>query len=126
MKKPLLLPCIALVGGAAAAVLRLFQNATGFEEETGLPISGNLPGTALVILLVLLAVILTLLGPASAGKQGSILSRRFHRPGFPPAFPAHGGSFPDGTVRCSGSDCRSGTNRNAPPRGAFPQQIPPA
>lgn len=61
MKKPLLLPCIALVGGAAAAVLRLFQNATGFEEETGLPISGNLPGTALVILLVLLAVILTLL-----------------------------------------------------------------
>lgn len=61
MKKPHLLPCIALVGGAAAAVLRLFQNATGFEEETGLPISGNLPGTALVILLVLLAVILTLL-----------------------------------------------------------------
>ena len=52
MKKPLLLPFIALVGGAAAAVLRLLQNTTGFEEGTGLPIPGNLPATALVILLV--------------------------------------------------------------------------
>ena len=46
MKKPLLLPCIALVGGAAAAVLRLFQNATGFEEETGLPIVLLVTGTS--------------------------------------------------------------------------------
>ena len=61
MKKPLLLPFIALVGGAAAAVLRLLQNTTGFEEGTGLPIPGNLPATALVILLVLLAVVLILL-----------------------------------------------------------------
>ena len=45
MKKPLLLPFIALVGGAAAAVLRLLQNTTGFEEGTGLPIPGNLPAT---------------------------------------------------------------------------------
>lgn len=61
MKKPLLLPFIALVGGAAAAVLRLLQNTTGFEEGTGLPIPGNLPATALVILLVLLAAVLILL-----------------------------------------------------------------
>ena len=61
MKKPLLLPFIALVGGAAAAVLRLLQNTTGFEEGTGLPFPGNLPATALVILLVLLAVVLILL-----------------------------------------------------------------
>ena len=61
MKKPLFLPFIALVGGAAAAVLRLLQNTTGFEEGTGLPIPGNLPATALVILLVLLAVVLILL-----------------------------------------------------------------
>lgn len=61
MKKPLLPPFIALVGGAAAAVLRLLQNTTGFEEGTGLPIPGNLPATALVILLVLLAAVLILL-----------------------------------------------------------------
>lgn len=61
MKKPLLLPFIALVGGAAAAVLRLLQNTTSFEEGTGLPIPGNLPATALVILLVLLAAVLILL-----------------------------------------------------------------
>ena len=61
MKKTLLLPFIALVGGAAAAVLRLLQNTTGFEEGTGLPIPGNLPATALVILLVLLAAVLILL-----------------------------------------------------------------
>lgn len=61
MKKPLLLPCIALAGGAAAAVLRLLQNRTGFEEGTGLPIPGNLPATALVFLLIALAAIMILL-----------------------------------------------------------------
>lgn len=61
MKKPLLLPCITLVGGAAAAVLRLLQNRTGFEPDTGLPIPGNLPATALVILLIALAAAAVLL-----------------------------------------------------------------
>lgn len=41
--------------------MRLLQNTTGFEEGTGLPIPGNLPATALVILLVLLAAVLILL-----------------------------------------------------------------
>jgi len=66
--KPLnLLPLTALAGGAAAFLLRLLQNRTGFEPRTGLVIPGNLPGIALVILLVLLGAALFLL----ARKQGS-------------------------------------------------------
>ena len=35
MKKQMLLPLLAAVGGAAAFVLRLLQNRTGFEPDTG-------------------------------------------------------------------------------------------
>lgn len=61
MKKQLLLPLAAVAGGAAALVLRLLQNKTGFESSTGLPIPGNLPGMALVILLAVLALALAAL-----------------------------------------------------------------
>lgn len=61
MKKQLLLPLAAVAGGAAALVLRLLQNKTGFEAATGLPIPGSLPGLALVILLVVLALVLAAL-----------------------------------------------------------------
>lgn len=61
MKKQLLLPLAAVAGGAAALVLRLLQNKTGFESSTGLPIPGNLPGLALVILLAVLALVLAAL-----------------------------------------------------------------
>ena len=40
MKKQWMLPALALVSGAAAFALRLWQNATGFEEETGLAVPG--------------------------------------------------------------------------------------
>lgn len=58
MKKQLLLPLVSVAGGAAALVLRLLQNKTGFEEATGLPIPGNVPGLALAALLVVLALAL--------------------------------------------------------------------
>lgn len=53
--RSMFLPGLALAGGAAAFVLRLLQNRTGFEAATGLPIPGNPWGTALVIVLVVLA-----------------------------------------------------------------------
>lgn len=61
MKKQLLLPLAAAAGGAAALVLRLLQNKTGFEAATGLPVSGNAPGLALMALLAVLAAVLLLL-----------------------------------------------------------------
>lgn len=61
MKKQLLLPLTAVAGGAAALVLRLLQNRTGFEEATGLPVRGNAPGLALIVLLAALAAALLLL-----------------------------------------------------------------
>ena len=47
--------------GAAGFVLRLLQNRTGFEPDTGLPIPGNIPAMALPVLLVLAAVAVYLL-----------------------------------------------------------------
>lgn len=61
MKKQLLLPLVSAAGGAAALVLRLLQNKTGFEAATGLPVPGNVPGLALAALLVGLAAALCLL-----------------------------------------------------------------
>ena len=52
MSKQYALPLAAVLGGAAAFVLRLLQNQTGFEPETGLPIPGNLAGMSLVVLLL--------------------------------------------------------------------------
>lgn len=61
MKKQLLLPLVSVAGGAAALVLRLLQNRTGFEPATGLPIPGNAPGLALAALLAVLVVALCVL-----------------------------------------------------------------
>ena len=47
--------------GAAGFALRLLQNRTGFEPDTGLPIPGNIPAMALPALLVLAAVAVYLL-----------------------------------------------------------------
>lgn len=47
--------------GAAGFLLRLLQNRTGFEPDTGLPIPGNIPAMALPTLLVLAAVAVYLL-----------------------------------------------------------------
>ena len=64
MKKNLALPALAIFGGAASFLLRLLQNRTGFEPDTGLPVPDNIPGLALIALLVLLAAALCVL----AGK----------------------------------------------------------
>lgn len=55
MDKRYALPLTAILGGGAAFVLRMLQNRTGFEPDTGLPIPGNAAGTALVLLLAALA-----------------------------------------------------------------------
>ena len=52
------LPLTAALGGAAACVLRLLQNHTGYEAGTGLPIPGNPAALALAVLLAGLAVLL--------------------------------------------------------------------
>ncbi len=56
MNKQYALPLTAALGGAAAFVLRLLQNHTGFEPDTGLPIPGNLAAYALLALLIGLGV----------------------------------------------------------------------
>ena len=53
--RSMFLPGLALAGGAAAFVLRLLQNRTGFEADTGLPVPGNPWAIALMAALVLLA-----------------------------------------------------------------------
>ncbi|MCI9331738.1 MAG: hypothetical protein HFG05_06125 [Oscillibacter sp.] len=58
MDKRYALPLTAALGGAAACVLRLLQNHTGYEANTGLPISGNPAALALAALLVGLGVAL--------------------------------------------------------------------
>lgn len=55
LNRSMLLPGLALAGGAAAFVLRLLQNRTGFEADTGLPVPGNPWAIALIAVLVLLA-----------------------------------------------------------------------
>ena len=57
MKKYLLWPLMAVIGGAGAFVLRLLQRSTGFEAETGLPIPGNLYALLLAAWFVLLAAV---------------------------------------------------------------------
>lgn len=61
MKKKLFFPALTLWGGAAAAILRLVQNRTGFEAETGLAVPGNPAGIALAGLIVVLAAAFFLL-----------------------------------------------------------------
>ena len=60
MKKNLTLPAMAVFGGAAAFLLRLLQNRTGFEPDTGLPIPGSVPAILLPILLMAAAGVLYL------------------------------------------------------------------
>ena len=52
MNRRYALPLTAALGGAAAWVLRLLQNSTGFEADTGLPIPGNPAALALAALLI--------------------------------------------------------------------------
>ena len=51
MNKRLMIFPVLFAGGAVAFGLRLAQNLTGFEADTGLPVPGNLPGLVLPLFL---------------------------------------------------------------------------
>lgn len=60
MNKRFALPLTAALGGAAACVLRLLENHTSYEPDTGLPIPGSLATLALAGMLICLAIALFL------------------------------------------------------------------
>ena len=61
MRKEILLPAIAVVGGGAGFALRRWELATAFEADTGLPISGASATMALIALSVVVAAVLLIL-----------------------------------------------------------------
>lgn len=69
--RSILLPALALLGGGAALLLRVLQNRTGYEAATGLPVPGNLWATALLVLLVVLAVGIWVLSRLVADEQAA-------------------------------------------------------
>lgn len=79
MDKRYALPLTAALGGAAACVLRLLQNHTGYEADTGLPIPGNFAALALAALLAGLAAALALAARLLPSEEdpGPILPRDF-------------------------------------------------
>lgn len=79
MKKEYALPLTAALGGAAACVLRLLQNHTGYEADTGLPIPGNFAALALAALLAGLAAALALTARFLPSEEdpGPVLPRDF-------------------------------------------------
>lgn len=62
MRKDILLPAVALAGGAVGFGLRRWELVTAFEPDTGLPISGMPATWALIILSVAMAAAFLLLG----------------------------------------------------------------
>lgn len=73
------LPLTAALGGAAACVLRLLQNHTGYEAATGLPVPGNPAALALAALLAGLAVLLAAAARLLPAEEdpGPVLPRDF-------------------------------------------------
>lgn len=71
MNKQYALPLTAALGGAAACVLRLLQNSTGYEADTGLPIPGNFAALALAVLLAGLAAALAVTSRFLPAEEGS-------------------------------------------------------
>lgn len=61
MKNKFFLSMFIALGGIAAFALRLVQNRTGFENDTGLPVPGNAAGIALTILLAGTAVVVVMM-----------------------------------------------------------------
>ena len=86
MKKYVLWPLLAAIGGVGAFLLRLLQRSTGFEVDTGLPIPGNLYAILLVAWFVVLAAVCLLAARTFCCGPGrpAPLSRRLLR-GFPRA-----------------------------------------
>lgn len=79
MNKRYALPLTAALGGAAACVLRLLQNRTGYEADTGLPIPGSFAALALAVLLLGLAAALALTARLLPAEEdpGPVLPRDF-------------------------------------------------
>jgi hypothetical protein len=71
MKSYRIYPLLSLAGGAAALVLRILQNQTGYETDTGLPIPGNLYARLLPILLAALVVLFVLLARRIPTEHGA-------------------------------------------------------
>lgn len=73
MRKEILVPAVAVVGGGVGFVLRRWGLNVGFEADTGLPIPGAPSNLALIALSVAMAVVLVLLcqgkKPAFSGYQ---------------------------------------------------------
>lgn len=81
MKKYVLWPLLAAIGGVGAFLLRLLQRSTGFEVDTGLPIPGNLYAILLVAWFVVLAAVCLLAARPFCLRTGKT------RPSFPQASP---------------------------------------
>lgn len=79
MDKRYALPLTAALGAAAAWVLRLLQNHTGFEADTGLPVPGDPATLALAALLALLGIALLLTARLLPAEEdpGPVLPRDF-------------------------------------------------
>lgn len=79
MKKEFALPLVSVLGGAIALALRLVQNHTGFEADTGLPVPGAPAGIVLAIFLLALVITLFLLARQlpSEAEQGPAFSDVF-------------------------------------------------
>ena len=58
MKHRFSIPALSVCFGAVGFLLRLLQNRTGFEPDTGLPIPGSVPAILLPILLMAAALLL--------------------------------------------------------------------
>ena len=56
MKHRFSIPALSVCFGAVGFLLRLLQNRTGFEPDTGLPVPGNISALALPVLLAVTAV----------------------------------------------------------------------
>ena len=79
MNKKCFLPLLAALGGAAAFLLRLWHNRTGFEAGTGLPIPGAPAGAVLAGFLAVMAVLFLLLSRRlpKETEAGPLLPRDF-------------------------------------------------
>ena len=61
MRKDILLPGVAVAGGAAGFLLRRWELSTAFEPDTGLPVAGAPATWALIALTVVVAAVLAVL-----------------------------------------------------------------
>lgn len=73
MKHRFSIPALSVCFGAVGFLLRLLQNRTGFEPDTGLPIPGSVPAILLPILLMAAVGILYLaVRPGSAKGDAGV------------------------------------------------------